>query len=277
VQISKEPGSDIDPVAATDSNGKVWVAWQGWRDGRAAIFAASQNGSGFSAPAKVSNSARNEWNPAIAADGAGRVSVAWDSYRNGNYDVYARAWTANSWGPEVPIAASAAYEAYPSIAYDPGGRLWVAYEEGGREWGKDFGALVTPGIALYQGRAIRLRALEPDGRLVALDAALDAALAGTATARADKIGSQSDSDSFDPNPRAASQRLPDGGLANPTRVARNTLPRLAVDASGRFWLAFRSPNPTTRSPIGTVWAEYLVSFNGKAWTRPIFLNHSDIF
>jgi hypothetical protein len=275
VQISHEPGSDIDPVAATDSKGKVWVAWQGWRDGRAAIYAASQNGSGFSAPAKVSNSSRNEWNPAIAADGTGRVSVAWDSYRNGNYDVYARTWAASSWGAEIPIAASAAYEAYPSIAYDPSGRLWVAYEEGGRDWGKDFGADVTPGIALYQGRAIRLRALEPDGRLVALDATLDAALAGTATTRGDRIGSQSDSDSFNPNPRAAKQRLPDGGFPNPTRVARNTLPRLAVDASGRFWLAFRSPNPTMRSPIGTVWAEYLVSFDGKAWTKPIFLNHSD--
>jgi hypothetical protein len=38
IQISKESGSDIDPVAVTDSSGKVWVAWQGWRDGRAAYL-----------------------------------------------------------------------------------------------------------------------------------------------------------------------------------------------------------------------------------------------
>ena len=35
------------------------------------------------------------------------------------------------------------YEAYPSIAYDPSGRLWIAYEEGGRGWGKDFGAYAS--------------------------------------------------------------------------------------------------------------------------------------
>jgi hypothetical protein len=275
IQISKEAGSDIDPVAATDAKGKVWVAWQGWRDGRAAIFAATQNGGGFSAPVKVSNSSRNEWNPAIAADKTGRVSVAWDSYRNGNYDVYARTWSAGSWGEDVPVAASAAYEAYPSIAYDPRGRLWVAYEEGGRDWGKDFGALVTPGIALYQGRAIKLRAVEPDGRLVALDTNLDAELPGPASPRADRLGNQGDSDSFNPNPLAAKQRMPDGGLANPARVAKNTLPRLTIDDSGRVWLAFRTPHPTSRSTIGTVWYEYLVSFDGKQWTKPIYLHHSD--
>ena len=138
------------------------MAWQGWRDGVAAIFAAHQDGRGFSAPVKVSSSDRNEWNPAIATDRSGRVAIAWDSYRNGNYDVYARIWTPSSWGAEVPIAASSRYEAYPSIAYDPSGRLWIAYEEGGRSWGKDFGALSTTGVALYQGRLIRLRGLEPD-------------------------------------------------------------------------------------------------------------------
>ena len=58
-------------------------------------------------------------------------------------------------------------------------------------------------------------------------------------------------------------------------AARNTLPRLAVDGSGRIWLAFRTPHPTWWSSIGTVWQEYLVSFDGKGWTQPIFLNHTD--
>jgi hypothetical protein len=90
VRISNDPGSDIDPVAATDSTGAVWVAWQGWRDGKAAIFAATQSGNKFGAPAAVSQSSADEWNPAIAADKTGRLTVAWDSYRNQNYDVYMR-------------------------------------------------------------------------------------------------------------------------------------------------------------------------------------------
>ncbi len=164
IRISNSPGSDIDPVAATDAAGRVWVAWQSWREGRASIQVAAQKGAAFGAPVGVSRSPANEWNPAIAADRGGRVTVAWDSYRNGNYDVYARTANAKgSWGPEVAVAASARYEAYPSIAYDGAGRLWVAYEEGGVGWGKDFGAYNTAGVALYQGRAIRLRGFDADG------------------------------------------------------------------------------------------------------------------
>jgi hypothetical protein len=278
VQISKDAGSDIDPVAATDASGTVWVAWQGWRNGRAAIFAAYQEGRAFSAPAKVSNSTKNEWNPAIAADKTGRVAVAWDSYRNGNYDVYARIYSGNAWGNEIPVAATARYEAYPSIAFDPRGCLWIAYEEGGRGWGKDFGTYSTRGIALYQGRAIRLRGLEPDGRLVALDAPLDSKLVGVPAIRADRTGSQSDSESLDPIPTYPRTRQPDvaaDDMAYLRRVSKNSLSRLAVDGSGRFWLAFRTPHPTWWNPIGSVWTEYLLSFDGKAWTNPIFLNHTD--
>src|SRR5262249_2800285 len=137
VRLSTAPGSDIDPAATTDSNGRVWVAWQGWRNGKASIFAAVQNGDTFSKAATVATTAGNQWNPSIASYSTWRVSVAGDSYRNGNYDVFVRTATGpNAWGKETPLAASAAYEAYPSIAYDPAGTLWVAYEEGGERWGK---------------------------------------------------------------------------------------------------------------------------------------------
>jgi hypothetical protein len=274
LQISNAPGSDIDPVAATDSNGKVWVAWQGWRNGVAAIFAASQSGDKFSAPAAVSQSSADEWNPAIAADSSGRVSVAWDSYRNENYDVYVRTALNGNWGPETPVAASARYEAYPSIAYDGSGRLWVAYEEGGKGWGKDFGAYNTNGVAVYQGRVIRLRGFESDGRAVEVAGDLGAVLPGMANIHLDKAGAQNDFQTLDPDPKNSQTREKDRTARN-MQTARNTLPRLLVDGSGRIWLAFRSAHPIWWSVLGTVWTEHLVSFDGKEWSKAIYLNHSD--
>jgi hypothetical protein len=275
VQISKEAGSDIDPVATTDAGGRVWIAWQGWRSGVAAIYTAHQEGQGFSSPVKVSSSNANEWDPAIAADKSGRVAVAWDSYRNGNYDVYARTYSAQAWGKEIAVAATERYEAYPTIAYDGTGRLWIAYEEGGRGWGKDFGAYVTTGVALYQGRLVKMRGLEPNGSFVDLDASLDAVLAGPPNPRADLPGSQADSKSLDPDPGIAMHRPPDRGITVFAGVAKNTLPRLAIDGSGRIWLAFRTFQPTWGGIIGAVWQEYLVSFDGRAWTNPLFLDHTD--
>jgi hypothetical protein len=274
VQVSNDPANDVAPVAATDSTGNVWIAWQGWRNGRAAILAATQSGDRFGAAQPVSQSPANEWNPAIAADSNGRVTIAWDSYRNENYDVYMRTAAGGQWGPETPVAASARYEAYPSLAYENTGRLWVAYEEGGKGWGKDFGAYNTAGVSVYQGRAIRLRGFEPDGRVVETTSDIGSVLPGLPSIHFDKAGFQKNFEKLDPDVENAKTRVPDTPARN-MQNARNNYPRLAVDASGRIWLAVRSAHPIFWSTLGTVWTEHLISFDGKTWSNSIFLNHSD--
>ncbi|MFB3828183.1 MAG: hypothetical protein ACE15B_15550 [Bryobacteraceae bacterium] len=275
VRVTGDPGADAFPAAATDSKGAVWVAWQGWRNGKAAIFAAMQRGNRFTTPVQVSQSQANEWNPAIAADGRQKVTIAWDSYRNGSYDVYSRtAQGISNWGPETPLAASARYEAYPSIAYDRQGRLWAAYEEGSEGWGKNFGAYDTTGIALYQGRAIRLRAFEG---AKAMDAASDigSVLPGAPDRRADAASRQSEVTGWERPDAARAARREPSRTPVPPPSPRNTMPRLTVDSSGRVWVAFRSSHPIWWNPIGTVWTEYVASYDGTRWTGPIFLAHSD--
>jgi hypothetical protein len=276
VRISKTAGSDIDPVAATDSNGHVVVAWQGWRNGKASIFSAMQNGSGFSSPVSVATSSGNEWDPAIAADRTGRVTVAWDSYRNGNYDVFLRTRNAQGgWGTETPVAMSAKYETYPSLAYDPSGTLWVAYEEGAERWAKDFGALDSAGVSVYQGRAVRLRGFTTNGSAVELGTDVGTVLPGVPNRNVDALSHQSDVTGWQvPNADAVKNRRPNEGTPQAS-APKNTIPRLAVDSSGRLWLSFRSPTPIFWSPIGTVWTEYVASYSGSQWTGSIYLHHSD--
>jgi hypothetical protein len=275
IQIAKEAGSDVDPVAAADNQGNIRVAWQGWRNGRARIFAASLEGDRFTAPAVVSQSAGNEWNPAIAAAPDGRITIAWDSYRNGNYDIFMRTASGRgAWGPETAVAMTARYEAYPSLAYDSTGRLWVAYEEGGSGWGKDFGAYDTSGIALYQGRVIRLIGFERGGARVETQADLSAVLPGVPNLRVDVPGLQSESGNPDPDREIARTRSAAAPAQN-KRTARNSYPRLTADVSGRLWLAFRSANPVWWTQVGTVWTEHLTSYDGASWSRPIYLHHSD--
>lgn len=275
VRLTTASGSDVFPAAATDNKGKVWVAWQGWRNGIAAIFTASQNGAAFAAPAKLSNSNANEWNPTIAADNSGRVSVAWDSYRNGNYDIYMRTAINGTWGAETAAVASSRYEAYPSAAYDGSGRLWVAYEEGGDRFGKDFGAYDTNGLALYQGRAIRVIGFSREGEAVRPAADLSSAVPGVANLKIDNPARQSDSDKWlSVDPTLAKTRDKARAARN-MQAPRNTSPRLTVDASGRMWLAYRSNQPIWWNPIGTVWSEYVASFDGSKWVGPVFLTHTD--
>ena len=51
----------VDPAAVADAKGRVWVAWQGWRNGRAAILSATQDGDQFSKPAVVASSGAATW------------------------------------------------------------------------------------------------------------------------------------------------------------------------------------------------------------------------
>ena len=130
------------------------------------------------------------------------------------------------------------------IAYDPAGRLWVAYEEGGERWGKDFGVAETTGLALYEGRAIRLRGFAQDGRPIRTRTDPGDRMEGPSSNKIDN-GHQNDSDAWlKPDPerikmRKASDELPD------VIAPRNTSPRMTIDASGRIWLAYRINSPLT--------------------------------
>src|SRR5204863_7009436 len=134
--ISQSTESDVWPVATTDSAGKVWVAWQGARNGAFKILTRRQGETGWSGEITVSTQSRNCWAPAIAASpSGGKVAIAWDSYEKGDYDIYVRELSATAPGGEArPVANSADYEARPAITYDRQGSLWVAWEQSGPTW-----------------------------------------------------------------------------------------------------------------------------------------------
>ncbi len=283
LRLSTDRGADVNPVATVDARGDVWVAWQGFRGGQSQILAAYLQGTSNSAsrvlgpPAKefvLSSSKSNEWNPAIAASPTGEIAVAWDSYRNGNYDVYFRTVdSAGRPGTERQAAASALYEAYPSIAYDPSGRLWVAWEESNEGWGKDYGAYETTGIAIYQGRWIRVRVFQGERIFAAGD--LSAALPGVPNRRMDSAARQADLwKAIQPDPSLTKNRAP-SRVPQPPPRPMNSYPRLLIERSGRVWLAYRTAHPIWWSGIGTVWFENVVSFDGGAWSSPVFIPHSD--
>jgi hypothetical protein len=161
VRVTSDPGTDLNPVAATDSQGRVWVAWQAYRNGNLEILAAVQDGNRFSPEATISFSPASDWDPAIATSANGEVAVSWDTYDKGDYDVYFRRVRAEGkqiqMDPPTPVAATQNFEARSSLAYDAKNRLWVAYEASEKKWGKDFGAYETTGVALYQGHNLKVK------------------------------------------------------------------------------------------------------------------------
>ncbi|MBI3679979.1 MAG: hypothetical protein HY235_06230 [Acidobacteria bacterium] len=149
-----EGGPDLFPRMAVDSNSRVWVVWQGFREGRSRIFARSNQDGRWDAAIAVSNNGRNAWMPSIASDAKGGVHFAWDSYDGGVYNVYYRPLG----GGQRHIAPSARFQANASVACDREGGVWIAWDESGPNWGKDTGFLIkkNAGARLYESRQLRL-------------------------------------------------------------------------------------------------------------------------
>jgi hypothetical protein len=237
-RLTQAAGSDFDVVATTDSEGRVWLAWQSWRDGQFDILATVlENGQPRGQPINVSQSLANDWSPSIAADSRGRVCIAWDTYERGNYDVRLAildAKTGQRIGQVIDVAATPAFEARPALAVDSHDRIWIAYEHGDELWGKDYSTDQfqriplpgNPGAPLYRQRTVELKCLA-EGKLWRPAADLQAFFKTAA-------------------------------------VRNRSLPCLAVDKSDGVWLFFRMhPLP---GGAGEVWETYATRFDGKQWS-----------
>jgi len=241
-RLTTDSSADIHVVATRAPSGRVWIAWQGWRDGNFDIFVMPLGVKGVK-PLQVGSRVANEWSPSIAADSKGNIFVAFDTYEEGNYDI--RLLLFNEASPDkkqiVPITKSPLFEASASVACDLQDRVWIAWEERGPNWGKDTGAYYrdkggNPGSTLYNGGAWVRVACWQNGQLL--------------------------------YPADVTENLP--------RRLRNfnSYPRLAVDRSGRVWLSFRH-REGWRGPAGTYWQSYLTSYDGNGWTTPIPVIYSD--
>jgi hypothetical protein len=236
-RLTTSPGTDYNVVSTTDSAGTVWAAWQSWREDHFDILvAALQDDHPAAGPRALTDNKANNWCPAIAADARGNVYVAHDTYAKGNYDV--RLHRLGKEPASWTVAGSPLFEARPSVACAAEGRVWVAYEEGEEQWGKDFannqfqriGLEKNPGAALYGRRTVQVRCL--------------------------------DGDKF----RQPAGDIPEYGGARQPR--KKSVPRLAVDAAGGIWLLFRQHPRPGLGGGGEVWNSYATRYDGKQWSSP---------
>lgn len=283
VRVTSDPGTDLFPVAATDTAGRVWLAWQGFRNNNLEVLCSVQNGDTFWPETLVSTSPASDWDPAIAAAPNGDVAISWDTYDKGDYDVYLRRLRfTNQIALDAPItvAASVNFEARSSLAYDPQGRLWIAYELAGSRWGKDFGAFDTTGLPLYSSHTVKVLCLVGSDLYSTTD---DVARVLPATPASHLfLPSSQASYSFQPDPTLSAKRGPNSGIGAPSGP-KNSFPRLATDSDGTVYLAFREPAGTGLSSsrstggvsVGSIWTSAMVYFDGAQWHGPGVLAFTD--
>ena len=275
IRLTSDPGTDLNPVAATDSKGRVWVAWQGFRGNNLQILAAAENGDRFTNETVVSVSPQSDWDPAIATASNGEVAVSWDTYDKGDYDVYFRRLKMDGairMDAPVAVAASQGFEARSSIAYDPQNRLWVAYEASTPKWGKDWGALKTTGVSLYQDHNVRVKVFQGSQAFTTASEFVNALPAGPAGGRGRGMQGPATRPVL-PDPDIVKSRQPGVNPPMP-RLPRNSFPRLTIDSQGTVYISYRSSEPW-HSPLGTIWCSRVIYYDGAGWKGPGIVPNTD--
>ena len=231
-----DAGPNLYHQAVSDSAGNVHVAWQSFRRSVARILHTRWDGSAWSGESNVSEAADSDnWAPAVAADSKGNVWVGWDGYADGDFNVYVRRLRADGrWDAVRQITRSAGFDANVSLACDSDDRLWMAWDHGEANWGKDWSSQrFRPGggAGLYRVRSVKVAALDSN-RLRQAPDLMDAVPAGA---------------------RDYVQQA-----------------RLATDAKGHVWAMVRSLTSVTSRVnnnwgAGGVWEMLLTRLDGDGW------------
>ena len=125
--------------AGTDSEGRIWAAWQSLRAGEGDVFARFRSAKGeWSEEIPVADQEGGDWAPDLAFDGEGNAWVLYDSSRGNEFNLYLAKVSTDGQVEEFPIGHSEAYEARGSIvATADGTGFWLSAERGKPRWGLD--------------------------------------------------------------------------------------------------------------------------------------------
>lgn len=238
-RLTTDPMPDINPRLASDGKGRLAVVWQGFRGGRSNIFARTFDAGRWGEEVRVTRTAANDWEPAAAFDSAGNLWLAYDSYRNGSYDIFAAKIAAGRTdGDEIPVAVSPLFEARATIAVDAADRVWIAWEEGRANWGKDQGYTIRDvqlGVPLGQFRHPRVRC-RVNGAWKTTEADLEKA-------------------------------FPPGNTYQP---------HVFADGKGSVWVAAKTRLNTGTAQQGNrgYWEYYLTHLDDAGWSKAVAIPHS---
>jgi hypothetical protein len=228
-RLTSDPLPDIFHRLASDRKGNLYLVWMGYRTGPKGGAAQSDilmrvfSGDRWGDEINVSQSPENDWEPAVAVDASGRAWVAWDSYRSGaslppNYDVMLRDYSTAGLGSVRAVSATPFAEMRADVAVDSNSRVWVSWEEGGINWGKDSG---------YENPRHKIR-LRPGGSRI-----YGPPNSATALYRRPRVAVLDNGQWKQPK-----ARLED---AHPDSAPRNLdlSPRLGMAGDGRMWMFVR--------------------------------------
>lgn len=251
-------GTGINHRTAADLKDGIWIAQQ---NDQFQILVSHVTGQGIvTKEIAASFPAGHAWHPDIIALPDGDIVVTFDASegKQSGFDTYLVRRHEGKWSPIQVLAASDAFEARTRVIGDSDGRVWALWEEGNRNWGQPYRAM--------------MRKISPTGLVMADD---NGPLHAFRWLHLNELIGAGRSPVSPPLPMPAIDKL----------ALRADAPKgveylggfyehgeLAIDGMGRLWLVYRHfyvPFQGVKK-VGHVqqdWGMYARCFDGQAWSK----------
>jgi hypothetical protein len=251
VVLEAKSGSAVFADAGSDRKGRVWVAWQSFRESHSDIFACvfDPATNAWSKPMPVTSNAAGDWEPRLAFGKRDEALIVFDSVRSGQYDVQLATVQLDGRTTIKALSSSPRYEGRASVsATADGAGLWLAWESGRERWGKNSRG-VDGKAGLNSGKRVEVA-------FYALDS-------GTLTPAADATPVLKRLQEQGPKPKKENSKA---RKKAPTALNR---PEVVTDAAGNLWLS-------CRLFYGTHWKIGLTRYDvdTSTWSQQITLENS---
>ncbi len=260
--IEGASGSAVFCDAGTDAKGRVWVAWQSFRQSAGDLYAKCYDPAigKWSDEIRVTEDPEGDWEPRLGfLPGDDAAWIAFDSSRDGVFNVYLARVSVDGAVKTHQLTSSPRYEARPSIASDAEGNgFWLAWETGKLRWGMNTRG-VSGTLGLNADRRITVAHFDRATGVVATAADVTPVLLRAGVARGQQPAAKA----------AKAAKKPAAKQAASRQVETLNLPNVIVDASGHLWLA-------CRYYLGSHWKIALTRYDDRAnsWTAPVTVEKS---
>ena len=139
-RLTTDPMPDINPRLTSDGKGNFALVWQGFRGKNSNIFLKTFDGEKWSADMRVTNRPANDWEPAVAIDSKAQSGSPTTATRTATTTSSCRRCSGREVGEaRWPWPPPPAWKPARRSPWIPPDRVWVAWEEGSPNWGKDNG------------------------------------------------------------------------------------------------------------------------------------------
>jgi hypothetical protein len=132
---------------AVSPSGTLWAFYEAeLSQTQFEIYYSTNNGSGWTTPARLTNNPGQDVRPVATFDSRGNLIVVWESDRDGEKDLYVKYYNGTSWSSDSRLTTDLGEDMKPAITTDGSGSVLVAWESD-RTGNKDIFMKAFDGVA----------------------------------------------------------------------------------------------------------------------------------